>query len=296
MRRFAFTKVDVFTRSVFGGNPLAVFPDARGLSAGEMLALTGELNLSETAFVLPPREPGGTARVRIFSRAGEMPFAGHPLVGTAFVLASRGLAAGGTLRFEVPAGRVEVRLERDAGGAVTGAAIDAPQPLAVAGELDRGRVAACLGLETSDVVTRAHAPVRAGVGVAFVIAEVTPAALARAMPGVGAMRALVAAHGGLVADRLALFAYVRASGAVAARMFAPLAGTWEDPATGSAHAALAALLLSLSDGVEGAFEATQGVELGRPSRVRARAWRRGGAVWAGVAGDCAPVLEGTALL
>ena len=89
MRTWPFVTLDVFTDQRFGGNPLAVFPDARGLSDAEMQALAAEFNLSETTFVLPPEDPANTARVRIFNRTAEMPFAGHPNVGTGFVLADR---------------------------------------------------------------------------------------------------------------------------------------------------------------------------------------------------------------
>ena len=98
MRRFAFETVDVFTERQFGGNPLAVFTDARGLGDGEMQALAAEFNLAETTFVLPPEDPANTARIRIFNRTAEMPFAGHPSVGTAYVLARRGRHDGGVLR------------------------------------------------------------------------------------------------------------------------------------------------------------------------------------------------------
>src|SRR5882672_1210816 len=107
MRTFSFVTVDVFTDRRFGGNPLAVFPDAQGLSDGEMQSLAGEFNLSETTFVLPPEDAANTARVRIFSRKAEMPFAGHPNVGTGWVLAGLGRDRDGTLRFEEIAGLVE---------------------------------------------------------------------------------------------------------------------------------------------------------------------------------------------
>src|SRR5215831_17767782 len=114
MPNFAFVTVDVFTNRRFGGNPLAVFPDARGMSDADMQALATEFNLSETTFVLPPADPANTARVRIFNRKAEMPFAGHPNVGTGWVLARQGLAKGGRLRFEEIAGLVEIEVDADA--------------------------------------------------------------------------------------------------------------------------------------------------------------------------------------
>ena len=119
MKTYEFVTVDVFTDRRFGGNPLAVFPDAQGLSDGEMQSLATEFNLSETTFVLPPADPANTARVRIFNRSAEMPFAGHPNVGTGWVLAGRGRAKQGVLRFEEIAGLVEVEVEE---GGVTIAA------------------------------------------------------------------------------------------------------------------------------------------------------------------------------
>ena len=98
MRTFSFVTVDVLTDRRFGGNPLAVFPDAQGLSDGEMQSLASEFNLSETTVVLPPADPANTARVRIFNRTAEMPFAGHPNVGTGWVLAGMGRARDGLLR------------------------------------------------------------------------------------------------------------------------------------------------------------------------------------------------------
>src|SRR6187402_1163542 len=121
MPTFSFVTVDVFTDRRFGGNPLAVFPDARGISDADMQALAAEFNLSETTFVLPPADPANTARVRIFSRKREMPFAGHPNVGTGWVLAKQGRAKAGRLRFEEIAGLVDVAVD---GETIT---IDAPQ-------------------------------------------------------------------------------------------------------------------------------------------------------------------------
>ena len=127
MRSFSFVTVDVFTDRRFGGNPLAVFPDARGLTDTEMQALAAEFNLSETTFVLPPADPANTARVRIFNRKSEMPFAGHPNVGTAFLLASAGTyhgraIAGDRLVFEEIAGLVPLDIGRESGAVVSATA------------------------------------------------------------------------------------------------------------------------------------------------------------------------------
>src|SRR5690349_4928767 len=141
-----------------------------------MQSLAAELNYSETTFVLPPDDPANTARVRIFNRTAEMPFAGHPNVGTAFALAT-GKGLRGTLRFEEVAGLVEVRLQEE-GGVVVGAEIDAPQPLQLMEELPLVAVAECLSLPTARVLRDLHPPIRASVGVDFVLVEVASDALA----------------------------------------------------------------------------------------------------------------------
>jgi len=295
MRLYRFETVDVFTDRRFGRNQLAVFTDAEGLSDDEMQSLAAEMNLSETTFVLPPENAGSDARVRIFNRTAEMPFAGHPNVGTAFVLASVGRAVGETLRFEEQAGIVDVRLERGPEGEVTGAEIDAPQPLQILGELVTEDVAACIGLPAGMVLTNNHSPLRATVGVEFVLVEVEAEALSLASPDLAAFRRAAAADGAN-AERLSIFLYSRFELDVRARMFAPLSGTWEDPATGSANATLAALLLSLTEEPQLSYEATQGVEMGRPSRLRVSARRSLGSIRASVGGSCVPVLRGEARL
>lgn len=296
MRAFRFVTVDVFTERRFGGNQLAVFPDARGLSDAEMQALAAEFNLSETTFVLPPDNPHNTARVRIFNRVAEMPFAGHPNVGTAFVLAREDDEAPRVLRFEEPAGLVEVALERDAAGRVLGADVAAPQPLTLGQQVPVGLVAACAGLDPDDIVTAAHPPLPASVGNPFVIAEVAPAALARAKPDLAAFGRARDARPEM-GGRFALYLYARGEAdALRARMFGPLSGTWEDPATGSAAAPLAALLLSLSDAAEGRWQVAQGVEMGRASLLSVSARRLPDGIRATVGGRCVPVLRGEALL
>ncbi|CAD5258309.1 Phenazine biosynthesis protein PhzF [Bosea sp. 62] len=293
MPSYPFETVDVFTDRRFGGNQLAVFTDARGLSDAEMQALAAEMNYSETTFVLPPSDPANTARVRIFHRTAEMPFAGHPNVGTACVLAGHGRDRDGVLLFEEIAGLVEVRIARDAAGLVTGGTIAAPQALSLDIQLPPDAIAACAGLSPQDVLTGRHPPQQASVGVKFVLVEVTPEALTRATPDIAAYRRLEQANPALE-GRLSIFFYAWDGDRVRARMFAPLAGTWEDPATGSASATLAALTLSLSDKDSVAFDITQGVEMGRPSLLHAAARRVDGEIRATVGGGCVPVLRGDA--
>lgn len=293
-RVLPYVTVDVFTDARFGGNPLAVFPDARGLSDAEMQRIAAETNYSETTFVLPPADPTHTARVRIFNRVAEMPFAGHPNVGTAIVLAGMGRDVDGWLRFEELAGLVAVRLERDGDGAVTAAHVDAPVPLALGRTLAPADVAACVGLDVGDLVLDAHPPTFASVGLPFCFVEVREGALERARPDLGAFRAL-AEQLPDAAERLPIHLYAwvdRAAGRLATRMFSPLSGTVEDPATGSANAALAAFLLQMRGGERAAFEVVQGVAMGRPSRLAASAWRAPDGVRARVGGGAVAVFEG----
>ena len=298
MQVYPFVTIDVFTDTRFGGNPLAVFVDAQGLTDAQMQSLAAEMNLSETTFVLPPADPANTARVRIFNRTAEMPFAGHPSVGTGYVLAQRGTK--GVLKLEVPAGIVEVEIVRDKAGAPSGALIAAPKPLALGPEYDVETIAACCGLDPEDVLTDAHMPVEASVGIDFILANVKAEALPKASPNLTAFKFAaeqVAPKAELsTAERLSILMYARDGNQVNARMFAPLSGTWEDAATGSANAALAALLLSLSADQTGTWEVTQGVEMGRPSKLAVAATRTPDGIRARVGGGCVPVFRGEALV
>jgi trans-2,3-dihydro-3-hydroxyanthranilate isomerase len=291
MPTYHFVTLDVFTDRAFGGNPLAVFPDARGLSDAQMQSLALEMNLSETTFVLPPADPANTARVRIFNRTAEMPFAGHPNVGTGYVLAGLGRDTGGTLRFEEIAGLVEIRVTRDGADSVTGAVIDAPRALVTGPALTSAQAAACASLRPGDIVTANHPPIQASLGIEFFFAEVTAEALGRAGPDLGAARRTADDVG--VGERLGLFIYVREGDQVRARMFAPLSGTFEDAATGSASATLGALLLSLTGDAEGRYDIAQGVEMGRPSQLSVTARRAADGVRASVGGACVPMFRGS---
>jgi trans-2,3-dihydro-3-hydroxyanthranilate isomerase len=297
MRAFRFVTVDVFTDQRFGGNQLAVFPDARGMSDAHMQALAAEFNLSETTFVLPPADPHNSARVRIFNRVAEMAFAGHPNVGTAYVLGREDDAAPRSYRFEEPAGIVEVALERDAEGRVLGAEVAAPQQLRIGATLPAAVAASCAGIAEADVLTARHAPVLAADGGNHrLLTEVTPEALARATPDLAAFRRAVAAHPEETRGFLSLYVYCREGAGIRARMFSPLTGTVEDAATGSAATPLAGFLLHLDGGDDGAWDIVQGVEMGRPSLLRAAARRAGDGIRARVGGRCVPVLSGEVLL
>ena len=298
MPAYEFVTVDVFTDRRFGGNPLAVFPDARGLSDDQMQALAMEFNLSETTFVLPPDDPQHHAKVRIFTPRAELPFAGHPNVGTGYVLAQRDDDPPEHYVFEELAGLVRVHILHEA-DAVSGARISAPRALSIDVGIPTDIVAACAGLSEEDSATMAHAPLVASVGTPFVIAEVASvAALSRASPDIAAFRD-AAERFPQVATRFSLHLYARRGGdatQLAARMFAPLGGILEDPATGSANAALAALLTSLAPGENAdlSYEILQGVEMGRPSQIIASARKTAeGPVLATVEGSCVNVLRGS---
>src|SRR5262245_35969683 len=182
-----FATVDVFTDRQFGGNPLAVVPDARGLSSAQMQAIAAEFNLSETTFVLPPQDAANTAQVRIFTPRAALPFAGHPNVGTAFVLARATSGAarpamGDTMVFEETAGLVRIKLLRDR-SAVTGARITAPQAFSVGETVASEIVALACSIAPTDIDTRAHQPCIASCGNALIFAAVSSrAALAAARP------------------------------------------------------------------------------------------------------------------
>jgi len=296
-----FETVDVFAETRFGGNPLAVMTDARGLSSADMQNIAREFNYSEVTFVLPSADPANTARVRIFTPTNEIPFAGHPNVGTGYVLARIGSLFGrpvsDAMRFEEDGGLVEVEaIRRD--GRVAGASIRAPQDLQVGDEIARSVVAACASLTADDIVAERHEPMFASVGLPFAFAEVRSVErLAIAAPDIAAFHEAHRRYPNPI-ERFSLFVYARTGARrVRARMFAPLSNILEDPATGSASAALGALLASLERDDDG-FDLTidQGVEMGRPSVIQVGVTMRGGRRSVIVSGSCVPVMRGTLAL
>jgi trans-2,3-dihydro-3-hydroxyanthranilate isomerase len=274
--RYRYYICDVFTETLFGGNPLAVLPDARGLGDEQMQRIAREFNFSESTFVFPP-EDGGDRRVRIFTPKVEVPFAGHPNIGTAFVLAHTGELDGrDEVVFEEAAGRVPVSVSRE-GGRIR-CELAAPETLTLSEPASVELIAAALSLEPDDIVTESHLPQAASVGLPFVMAELPDTdTLARAR--INAEMFDVLAEQGLPPD---IHMYVRDDGEydVRARMFAPLDGVPEDPATGSANCALAALLAHYAPEQSGHFDwrILQGAEMGRPSVLEARAEKRDGRV------------------
>jgi len=285
-----FQTVDVFTDRRFGGNPLAVITDAQGLTTVQMQAIAAEFNLAETTFVLPPADPAHTAHVRIFTPRAELPFAGHPNVGTAFVLARQG-RAGDRFVFEEKAGLVPLDLTRK-NGAVVAARLAAPQPLRLGESVAPELVATAVGLSAGDIVGE---PVIASTGNDFVFAELaSPAALKAATCNTEVFRRHLP-----MGRCIGIHLYVAANGngaEIQTRMFAPLYGVPEDPATGSANVTLIGLLAQRDGRPDLTLARTiaQGVDMGRPSLLEASAEKMAGTVRATyIGGRCVAMLSGT---
>jgi trans-2,3-dihydro-3-hydroxyanthranilate isomerase len=293
-----YVTVDVFTDRAFGGNPLAVVLDADGLSTEQMQAIATEFNYSETTFVLPPREAGHDAQVRIFTPTAEIPFAGHPNVGTAFVLASRAARVPERLLFEEKAGLVPVAILKS-GGRVIGAELTAPQPLKRSTAFSPEKAAACISLSAADIRTDRHVPHIVSVGMPFLVAELASReALRRAKPDVTGFADALPCD-----EAFAIYFYTRDVPAsestfdLQARMFFPgTSGLTEDPATGSATVAAATLLADIDStgAVELKLRVGQGFDMGRPSLLLTRVAKQGGKiVSAHVGGGCVTMMEGT---
>ncbi|HEY2682229.1 MAG TPA: PhzF family phenazine biosynthesis protein [Steroidobacteraceae bacterium] len=294
--RCRYVTMNVFTGRIFSGNPLAVVLDGASLSDTQMQSIATEFGYAETTFILPPRNPGHTRQVRIFTPRIEVPFAGHPNIGTAVALGndllSQGEAVGDDFIFEEKAGPVPIRLFKF-DGKVVAAELTAPQALTLGGTMSRKDAAACLSLSESEVEEGRHPPRQASIGLPFVIVELKSRdALRRAKPDFGAHERLLPPLG---TD--AIFAYVRGTdeGSLHARMFSPLDATYEDPATGSACGATIALLASLhpSQNEVLRWEIEQGVEMGRPSEISGRTEKTAGKVCAvHVGGHAVAVMQG----
>jgi trans-2,3-dihydro-3-hydroxyanthranilate isomerase len=287
--RLEFETCDVFTDTRFGGNPLAVVFDAVQCVGVAMQRIAREFNLSETVFVLRPDAAGADARIRIFTPGLEMPFAGHPNVGTAVLLARRRGGTGDSVVLDQPAGRVVATLAR-AGDTVIGADIVAPMPFTTGADITAAAAAACVGLPADAIVIASHSPRVGGCGVAKLLVEVTDlAALAAAAPDLAAFRAHIPP---LNVTGIHLYTRLQPD-RVRARMFGPLAGVMEDPATGSANVALGGLLLVLAGTEMLAFDVEQGIEMGRPSLLHVAAWRDAeGAIRVRVGGGVVAVSTG----
>lgn len=260
MSKVRYEVVDVFTDRPFAGNPLAVVLDADELTGDQMQRIAREFNLSETAFVLRPAA-GGTYRVRIFTPAAEMPFAGHPSVGTAATLVRLGRIAAGDVVQECGAGNLPLVAAEDA------ATLSGGTPR-VGAELDAARLLATIGLTAADF---AGVPPRStGCGVDATHLLVRPGAVVRAAPDLSALRSVGA---------LSVSTWDAARSSSHTRVFAPDLGVPEDPATGSAALGQGVYLVAAGllpgDG-ESAYTVRQGVEMGRPSILECTVRAEGG--------------------
>ena len=293
-RSFSFHTCDVFTDARFGGNQLAVVHEATGLSDTQMQAIAREFNYSETVFVLPPSNPRHQARVRIFTPMREVPFAGHPTVGTAFVLAttSPDLETADRVVLEENVGPVTVQVQRDVTG-VTSCRFTAPRlPQPGPPAPPRDALAAMLGLAASQVLDSAEFW---SCGMSFLVIPLSSIeALQRCRLDLTVWAGILAGF-----ESKHVYPVAHAGAAWRVRMFAPDAGVPEDPATGSAAAAFAGWLASYAPQAARCSEYTllQGEEIGRPSRIELRIDTDGDrVVEVRVGGASVMVSQGTLLL
>ena len=277
---------DVFTTQMFSGNQLAVVPEAQGLSESQMQNIAKEFNFSETTFVFPP-EAGQTKKVRIFTPNTEVPFAGHPNIGTAFILAKDG--AFGTFDtakevvFEEKAGLVPVKINKDESGYIW-CELSAPEILSIGDPVSKPLVASALTLNESEILTTTHLPQVASVGLPFLLVEISSVnSLIKAQIDVGRLELLIEKAG---VSYIHLYCRNVGNFDIKARMFAPLDGVSEDPATGSANGALIGLLSQYEniDDSDKDWTISQGAEIGRPSVLYGRTQKQKGkviGVWIG---------------
>ena len=272
--RYRYHTLDVFTDRLFGGNPLAVFPQAAGLTTGVMASIARELNLSETVFMFPPETVEGTRKLRIFTPGAELPFAGHPTLGSAHLLVAKGEVAlpstgEGTVGivFEEGVGPVRVVVRGEDGVPTFSQLVAAVMPAVGPRPPSRERLARILGLEIGDILTGDWAPAAVSCGVPFLFVPLASRrAVARARLDQGAWVQDLSTYW---APHIFLFAREGElpGSDLHARMFAPAMGITEDPATGGAASALGGYLASRSTQRDGTLRWTleQGFEMGRPS-------------------------------
>jgi trans-2,3-dihydro-3-hydroxyanthranilate isomerase len=256
--------VDVFTDRPYTGNPLAVVYDADHLAAEQMQAMAREFNLSETVFVLPPSTAGASYRARIFTPTEELPFAGHPTVGTAVAFASRSGLDSGTVVQECGIGLLSIQVYPDGKATLTGG------PPTVGPPLDTTDLLRVVGLEAEDLT--GPAPRMAGCGLEFPYLSVRPDAVARAQGDPTAARAT-----GIT--QVDVFAWDPANATAHVRVFVPGLGVLEDPATGSAALGLGVFLVAsglLPGDGEADYRIEQGREIHRPSILDCRVTAEGG--------------------
>ncbi len=297
--RYSFYTADVFTNQIFGGNPLAVFPQAQTLTDWQMQKIAAEINYSETVFVLPPRTPEGTKQLRIFTPKAELPFAGHPTVGTAYVLAQLGeipLTDPETcIIFEEGVGPVPVQIFSDRGQPtyteLTTSQLPefGPEPPPVED------LALMLSLNPEDLLMGEYSPQAVSCGLPFLFIPLkSQQALAQAKLQRDRWQDLLS---NFWASCVYLFTFETSDPAIflRSRMFAPSLGIEEDPATGSAAAALGGYL-GVRDRREGIlqWQIEQGIEMGRPSLLTVKITKQKDRIkQVGVGGVSVMVMEGT---
>jgi trans-2,3-dihydro-3-hydroxyanthranilate isomerase len=278
---YRYHTADVFTNTAFGGNPLAVLPDARGLTDDEMISIAREFNLSETVFVFPPENPSNTRRIRIFTPGSELPFAGHPTVGSAFVLAATGEieVTGDETRivFEEGVGPVPVLIKSQDGKPVFTQLTAAKIPQMVNDGYDAAAIADVLSIDVDDIAAKSLAIEAWSAGVPFLFVPV------RSRDALERSRVRTEPWERILKDTPApeIFVFVGdGEGVIRARMFAPTLGIPEDPATGAAVTAFGGYLARRSEKQEGMlrYSIHQGVEMGRPSLLELEVDLDGGEV------------------
>jgi trans-2,3-dihydro-3-hydroxyanthranilate isomerase len=298
-----FVTLDVFTSTAFGGNQLAVFPDASGIPEEALIRITREFNYSEVTFCYPPSNPAHTKRVRIFTPGKEVPFAGHPTVGTAIALHLLGESGGARgadvkLVLEEGVGPVPVNVRSGDGAPFAQFAV-AMLPEIGPPAPSRGMLAELLSIEPEDIQASPSAPQNVSCGLPFLMVPL------RSVEAVSRARVRIEKFEATLKSAWASEIFVFAKkpegdeAHVHARMFAPGINISEDPATGSANACLAGYLAARAAQKDGtlAWTVDQGIEMGRPSRLEIEADKSAGVITAiRVGGNAVMVSEGTLTL
>lgn len=279
---YRFYTVDVFTRQMFGGNPLAVFPDAQGLDPEQMQHIAREFNISETVFVFPPKTAEGTHHLRIFTPGTELPFAGHPTIGTAYLLATIGTVPltddVATVVFEEGVGAIPVSIHRINAQSTFAQFSAAQLPVFGPESPSVGELASLLSLQSSDILTEDWAPQAVSCGVPFLFIPLRDrTVLAKAQLNLTQWNTTLASYW---APHVYLFTPdpERDGSNFRARMFAPAMGIQEDPATGAAVTAFAGYLGIRDTAETGTLHwvIEQGFEMGRPSLLEVEAEKQNG--------------------
>ena len=306
-KKFQFKTIDVFTNKAFLGNPLAVFLNCESLTKEQMQSIASEIGYSETAFIFSPQNQYNSAMVRIFTPVSELPFAGHPNIGVSFLLSRYpqyipGNFREGKLTLEQQAGNVEASATIDEMGHIVGSEIIAPKNYNLFELLPLERVSRAIGVSMSKIIKGKFEPKIASVGLPFGIVKLD------SVNSLSACKASISEFKNLdkdfkyPGDGFSILAYadstVKVKGfdiSLRARVFCPLMGIEEDPATGSACAALAGFLLSIAESTRNKISVaiTQGVEIGRRSQIYATAMKDSNQkITVKIGGSCVEVIDG----